>query len=156
MHTIDLYGEISDTKEALFSGNSGSFVVQAEHPSAYKNYALQKESVNRKQEKERYELLSLNIEEFSKKIRQEQVDDENYAAQGKKIGQLEETTVDGQKAYKFTLTKTFGGLLGGEALGPNVYQFTITESPFGDKFIIHYQIADITAERELRSFKFIK
>lgn len=154
VHTIDLYGEISDTKEVLFSGDKGSFVVQVERPLFHRDYALEKNSLNRAQTKERYETLSLGIEAFSKKIWQEQIDDKNPNIRNKKVGELQKTTIQGREAYKFTLTKTFSGLFGGEALWPNLYQFIITESPSGDKFIMRYPVGDQVSESILETFKF--
>lgn len=104
-------------------------------------------------------LLALNLKTYAQTIYQYQVNDPNPYAKDKQVGSLEETIIDGQKAYQFTLTDSFAF----DATGKNGYtigdkpnMYVITESPLGDKFVIHYLVGDSVSEKIFQSFKFVR
>jgi hypothetical protein len=105
---------------------------------------------------ERATLISLPLRQFAETLRQYQITDKNPAVLGKQIGNLQETDFAGQKAYSFTLTKSFSlGLAGGYALADGtMYNYILTENKNGEKFIIHYPIGDSLSEQMKDSFVF--
>ncbi|HVS79507.1 MAG TPA: hypothetical protein VHF05_00860 [Candidatus Paceibacterota bacterium] len=105
---------------------------------------------------ERNKLIMLPLFQFAESIRQMQLDDTNPYTKNKKVGGLNEIDLEGQKAYSFTLTKSFSqGLAGGYSLGKEgtVFNFVFVENKSGEKIMIHYPLNDDVAERMIDSFE---
>lgn len=105
---------------------------------------------------ERMKLINLPLRQFAETLRQYQITDRNPAIHGKQVGNLEEDSIGGRRAYSFTLTKSFNlGLTGGYALADaTVYNYFFTENRNGEKFIIHYPMDDSLSEQMRNSFVF--
>jgi len=103
--------------------------------------------------------ISSNLKTYIETIYQDQVSDSNPSIKNKQVGPLEESIIDGQKAYQFTLTGSFAFDATGRTgytIGDKPSMYVITESPSGDKFIIHYLVGDPVSEKMFRSFKFVR
>jgi hypothetical protein len=114
---------------------------------------------NRADLEQRSALLSLDLKSFANQIQAYEAQDprQNDWTKDKKVGPLVETTVNSQKAYQFTLTKSFGGPFGGYALaGDKTYMFVVTENTLGDKFILHYVSENPVSKSIFQSFRFVQ
>lgn len=140
--------EQSDDPMIYFPGGPTEFGV-----TAY----LSDTSHNSPAIRERNNLITLPLPQFSEEIRQMQVNDKNIHVLNKQIGELKEITFVGQKAYSFTLTESFSrGLSGGYALGlegSHAFNFIFVENKNGIKLMIRYPLGDAIAERIKDSFK---
>ncbi len=109
---------------------------------------------------ERKSLIALPLQQFAEEIRKIQFNDTNASVQGKQTGELKEITFAGQKAYAFTLTKSFKEW-SRENLGhiiPEgfVFNFIFVENKSGEKLMISYPMNDPSSEQMRNSFEFIK
>ncbi|MEJ0053297.1 MAG: hypothetical protein WDN10_01020 [bacterium] len=101
--------------------------------------------------------VALPLREFAETIREDQVNDGDGAAFGKRVGDLVETTFAGRQAYSFTLTKSFLGVGEGYMLEPEgaVHRFIFVENDIGTKLMIHYPLGNAVAEKMAESFRFV-
>lgn len=105
---------------------------------------------------ERTKLINLPLQQYAETLRQYQIEDKNPTIQNKQVGDLKEAVIAGQKAYSFTLTKSFTfGSVGGYALADStIYNYILTENKNGEKLIIHYPMGNSLSEQMKNSFAF--
>lgn len=107
---------------------------------------------------EQLKLVTLPLKQFAEAIRQLQINDDNPNTKDRKVGELKETILAGQKAYSFTLTKSFNkGLAGGYILSKDgtVFNFIFVENKAREKLMIHYPLNGVIAEQIKNSFEFL-
>ncbi len=108
---------------------------------------------------EQRSFIALPLPQFAETIRQLQINDNNPNTRDKKVGELKEITLDGQKAYSFTLTRSFNkGLAGGYILDTKgtIFNFIFVENKAGEKLMIHYPLSDNISEKILKLFEINK
>ena len=104
------------------------------------------------------ELNDLDLKSYAEAIRMLQVNFPNPNHKDRNIGKLAETTIDGRKAYQFTLDQGFttekkSGR--GYSIPPGrTYLYTITENSKGQKIIIYYFLGNPIAETMYQTFRF--
>ena len=100
---------------------------------------------------------ALNLKSYAEAVRMIQINDStaNPYFKNRNVGMLKETTIDGRKAYQFTLDKGFttsAKIYGIPYGGVNMY--IITENLKGQKIIISYYLGNPIAEKMYRTFVF--
>lgn len=141
--------EQSEAIDVQIPGVGTKFSVVAYLPYKYAPEPLAEEQKN---------LATLPLPQFTETIRQFQINDDNPNTKDKKVGELKEITLAGQKAYSFTLTKSFNkGLAGGFILPKDItFNFIFVENGEGIKLMTYYPMEDNTSREIVNSFKFNK
>lgn len=105
---------------------------------------------------EREKLLALSLKSFAEETRQNQINDTNPYLKNRKVGELKEISVKGQKGYSFTLTDGFTtGKSGGYTLSEkSVHNYIFVENPNGDRIMIHYPLKNKISEEIISSLEF--
>jgi hypothetical protein len=98
---------------------------------------------------------NLSLREYTTFVRVLQQEDKNPYMKGRLVGSMEESVVAGRAAYQFTLTEGFSyGETGGYGIPKGlVYNYVVTESPSGEKFIISYLLGNEVAKKWFDSFE---
>ncbi|MDO8572140.1 MAG: hypothetical protein Q7S11_00020 [bacterium] len=105
----------------------------------------------------RNKLLALSLRELSEKVRLYEVNYKNPNFKNREVGSMKEITIDGQKAYSFTLSAGFDfEWTGGYILPDNtIYNYIFVENKNGEKMMIHYPLKDEVSGAMMSSFAFL-
>lgn len=94
-------------------------------------------------------LISLDLESFAKKLRQNDINDKNPNFLNKKISEVQTLEFAGERAYSFLITGSMDGY------GHSSYYRVFTEHN-GVKFEIQYPKDEPTSEQVIKTFNFVK
>lgn len=130
--------------------------VEIIEPWEEKYYETRTMDSEKKFFEENKKIISLDLKSYAEYIRNQQVNEKNPYENQKIIGELQEISFAGTKAYRFIMTKGFKSLSIEYALPSGVFTYLITENPIGQKIIIHYLSGNEISEKMIQSFQFIK
>lgn len=142
--SFDDYG----TLEHTYFGIRGRFTLGGVDATVYPNYPLSDAQAAR----------NLDLRSYAESIRMLQINYPNSNHKDRRVSDLEETTVDGRMAYRFTLDQGFTTMrqvgVGDAIPTGQTYRYVITETPQGQKLIIYYYMGNPIAEAMFRTFRF--